>query len=149
MHIGQFDDNLNVVQALAVDRFPSREQNRQRYQSTGTGYRALAPRTLVAPILVRDHQVTWRSRFHHLKHPKKRPPVKQPRNYFKVSSWPSFSRVFLIIAIRKLSTEEFLAVGPARALYRRKRLRAVKLYQRRFGDAPAIKTYSAHHAPMG
>ena len=55
VHIGQFNDNLNVVQALAVDRFPSREQNQRRYQSTGTGYQALAPRTPVAPIIVRGH----------------------------------------------------------------------------------------------
>jgi hypothetical protein len=43
---------------------------------------------------------------------------------------------FLFVAISKLVTEEQLAVGPARARYRNKRMQAVEVFRRRFGDVP-------------
>ena len=85
----------------------------------------------------------WRPRFHHLKHPSRRPPPKEPRSYFLASQWPKFPKVFLAVAIRKLGTEEHLAVGPARARYRAKRLRAVEHFRRRFGGGPAIEAYTS------
>ena len=89
----------------------------------------------------------WRPRFHDLKHPRPRPPVKQPRGYFHASQWPTMSQLFLALAIRKLATEERLAVGPARARFRAKRLRAVEVFRRRFGEAPALKGYAMRQLP--
>jgi hypothetical protein len=45
-------------------------------------------------------------------------------------------KVFLAVAISKLAQEERLASGPARARYRSKRLRAVEIFQRKFGKPP-------------
>jgi hypothetical protein len=94
-----------------------------------------------------DLDMSWQPRFHHLKHPRRRPSVNQPRHYFKASQWSSMSELFLGLAIRKLATEEQLAVGPARARYRAKRLRAVEVFRRRFGEAPALKTYAMRQLP--
>jgi hypothetical protein len=93
--------------------------------------------------------VPWRPRFHHLKHPKRRPRLKQPRQYFLASQWPSMPRVFLGIAISKLATEEHLAQGPARTRFRAKRLRAVDVFRQRFGDGPVVQTYAARRLPWG
>jgi hypothetical protein len=73
--------------------------------------------------------------------------VKQPRNYFQSSQWSIMSQLYLALAIRKLAIEEQLALGPARARFRAKRLRAVELFRRRFGEVPALKTYSMRQLP--
>jgi hypothetical protein len=86
--------------------------------------------------------MSWRPRFHYLKHPKQRQRVKEPRDYFKASQWPTMPEVFLAIAVSKLVTEE-----PARARYRAKRLQAVAIFRRRFGRAPLSETYAAPRLP--
>ena len=91
--------------------------------------------------------MSWRSRFHRLKHPKRGPRVKEPVDYFCVSRWVKFSHLFLNLAIRNLSIEEYLAVGPARARYRAKRLRAVALYRQRFGEPSWLKQYGERASP--
>ena len=93
--------------------------------------------------------MSWRPRFHHLKHPKRGPRLKQPREYFLASRWPTFPEIFLNLAIRKLSTEEQLATGPTRARFRSKRIRAVALFRQRFGERPWLKDYARRHLPMG
>ena len=95
-----------------------------------------------------EKTMSWRPRFHHLKHPKRRPRMKQPRDYFRVSRWPTFSKIFLNLAIRKLSVEEYLAKGPSRTRYRAKRLRAVALYRDKFGEPGWLKDYSRRITPM-
>jgi len=57
------------------------------------------------------------------------------------------SKVFLGIVIRRLATDEQLAFGPARARFRAKRLRAVEIFRRRFGEVPALKTYGVRQFP--
>ena len=91
--------------------------------------------------------MSWRSRFHHLKHPKRRPRMKEPRALDLVSRWPRLSKIFLNLAIRKLGTEEFLATGPTRARFRTKRLKAVALFRQRFGDPPWLKDYAGRRSP--
>ena len=91
--------------------------------------------------------MSWRPKFHDLKHPKRRPPVKEPIDYFRASHWPKFPSLYLNLAIRNLSIEEFLAIGPARARYRAKRLRAVALYRQRFGEPSWLKQYSERTCP--
>jgi hypothetical protein len=91
--------------------------------------------------------MSWRPRFHYLKHPKRRQRVKEPRDYFKASQWPTMAEVFLAIAVSKLVTEEQLAHGPARARYRAKRLQAVAIFRKRFGRAPLSEKYAAPRLP--
>jgi len=91
--------------------------------------------------------MAWRPLFHELEYPRRRARVRQPRQYFHVSQWSSMSKLFLGVAIRKLATEEQLALGPARARFRSKRLRAVEIFRQRFGDAPLLKTYSMPRLP--
>src|SRR5207344_405161 len=62
--------------------------------------------------------MSWRPRFHHLKHPRPRPRVKQSHYLFHASHWSSMSETSLILAIVKLGTEERLAVGPTRVRFR-------------------------------
>jgi hypothetical protein len=57
------------------------------------------------------------------------------------------TQLFLALAIRKLAREERFSIGPARARFRAKRLRAVEVFRRRFGEVPALKDYSKHHLP--
>jgi hypothetical protein len=90
----------------------------------------------------------WRSRFHHLKHPKPRSRVRQPLQYFYASQWPRFSKGSLIIAIRRLAREEWFASGPAKARFRGKRLRAVEVFRSRFGEAPALERYGKRQTPL-
>ena len=80
--------------------------------------------------------MSWRPRFHHLRHPKRiRQRVKQPREfvYFQAAQWATLPEVFLVVAISKLGQQERMMVGPARVRYRNKRLRAVEIYRKRFG----------------
>jgi hypothetical protein len=58
--------------------------------------------------------------------------------------WKKFEKTFLLLAISKLATEERLTSGPARTMFRRKRMRAVEIFRSRFGknmlverDAPS------------
>jgi len=94
-----------------------------------------------------DLTMSWRPRFHHLRHPRRGPRVKQPRYLFHASHWSSMSEISLILAIVKLATEERLAVGPARARFRAKRLRAVQLFRGRFARVPALKEFSMRQLP--
>ena len=89
----------------------------------------------------------WRSRVHQLRHPKPRPRVKQPRQYFYASQWPRFPKLYLVLAIRKLAREERFANGPAKARFRAKRLRAVEVFRRRFGEVPALERYGRRQTP--
>jgi hypothetical protein len=91
---------------------------------------------------------SWQARFHHLKHPKRAPQRYEPRNYFLVSAWPRLPKIFLNLAIKKLSTEEFLAKGVARARFRSKRLRAVEVFRRRFGEPAWLSAYSQRKGPL-
>jgi len=91
--------------------------------------------------------MSWRPRFHHLKHSKLRPRLKQLRHYFLVSQWAQMPKVYLIVAISKLATEERLSVGPARARFRAKRLRAIELFRRRFGESTAVEGNAARQLP--
>ena len=91
--------------------------------------------------------MSWRPAFHHLKHPKRRAPIKEPRDYFKASQWPTMPEVFLAVAVSKLATEERLASGPARARFRTMRLRAVAIFRRRFGRTPISEDYAAQQLP--
>ena len=91
--------------------------------------------------------MSWRSSFHHLKHSKRRARIKEPRDYFKASQWPTMPKVFLAVAVSKLATEERLASGPSRARYRAKRLRAVEVFRNRFGRAPLSEDYAASRLP--
>jgi hypothetical protein len=91
--------------------------------------------------------MSWQPRFHRLRHPRKRPRAKEPRLLFHASRWANLPDIFLGLAILKLGTEERLAVGPARARYRAKRLRAVELYRRRFSRVPKLVEYSMRQLP--
>jgi hypothetical protein len=91
--------------------------------------------------------MSWRPPFHHLKHPKRRARIKEPRDYFKASQWPTMPKPFLAVAVSKLATEEQLASGPARARYRAMRLRAVEIFRRRFGRVPISDDYAARRLP--
>ena len=94
--------------------------------------------------------MSWRPRFHHLRHPKRRPRPKQPREweYFTTSRWVSFPKLILNLTIRKLSVEEFLAKGPKRTRIRANRMRAASLYRAKFGEPAWLKDYSERHTPM-
>src|SRR5215470_10881248 len=89
----------------------------------------------------------WRTPFHPLRHRVVRPRIKQPRQYFHTSHWPRMPKVFLAIAIRRLGVEEHLNMGPARARFRSKRLRAVEVFRRRFGAAAWLSDYSSRKLP--
>ena len=91
--------------------------------------------------------MSWRLRFHHLEHPKPRARLKQPRRYFHASQWAEMPKVYLVVAISKLATEERLSVGPARARFRAKRLRAVELFRKRFGESPAVTDNAVRQLP--
>jgi hypothetical protein len=91
--------------------------------------------------------MSWRPPFHHLKHPKRRPRIKEPREYFKPSQWPKMPKAFLAVAVSKLATEEQLASGPVRARYRAMRLRAVEVFRNRFGRIPISEDYAARRLP--
>ena len=91
--------------------------------------------------------MSWRPTFHHLKHPKRGPGIKEPRDYFNATRWPTMPKVFLAVAVSKLATEERLASGPARARYRAKRLRAVEVFRSRFGRVPISDDYAARQLP--
>jgi hypothetical protein len=91
--------------------------------------------------------MSWRSRFHDLRHPRKRPRAKKPRHLFNFSRWSTCPDTFLMLAILNLGTEERLAVGPARTRYRAKRLQAIELYRRRFARVPKIDAFSMHPLP--
>jgi hypothetical protein len=91
--------------------------------------------------------MSWRPPFHHLKHPRRRLRVKEARDYFKASHWPTMPKVFLAIAVSKLATEEKLASGPARTRYRAKRLRAVEVFRSRFGRVPLAADYAERRLP--
>jgi len=91
--------------------------------------------------------MSWRPPFHHLKHPKPRPRIKEPRDYFKASHWPTMPKAFLAVAVSRLATEEQLASGPVRARYRAKRLRAVEIFRSRFGRAPISDDYASRRLP--
>ena len=53
----------------------------------------------------------------------------------------------LALAIRRLAREERNYSGPAVARFRAKRLRAVEVFRRRFGEAPMLKHYAKRHVP--
>lgn len=89
----------------------------------------------------------WRSTFHGLKYAKPRTRIRRPRHYFFASRWPRFPKVFLSLAIRKLSREEYLARGPMRARFRSKRLRAVAIFRQRFGDPVWLSEYGGRQPP--
>jgi hypothetical protein len=91
--------------------------------------------------------MSWRAPFHHLEHPRRRQRVKEPRDYFRASRWPTMPKVFLAVAVSKLATEERLASGPARTRYRAKRLRAVEVFRSRFGRIPISDDYAAQQLP--
>jgi hypothetical protein len=91
--------------------------------------------------------MSWRPPFHHLKHPKRRPRINQPPDYFKASQWPTMPKAFLAVAVSKLATEEKLASGPARVRYRAMRLRAVEIFRSRFGRVPISEEYAARRLP--
>ena len=91
--------------------------------------------------------MSWRSRYHELEYPKRRPRPKQPRDYFRAGDWLKFEKMYLIIAISKLGTEERLTLGPVRTRYRRKRLRAIEIFRRRFGKHSLVERDSAPRLP--
>ena len=91
--------------------------------------------------------MSWRPPFHHLKHPRLRRRIKEPRNYFRASQWPTMPKAFLAVAVSKLATEEQLASGPVRVRYRAKRLRAVEIFRSRFGRVPISEGYAAQRLP--
>ena len=72
---------------------------------------------------------------------------RKPFRYFSAREWPSMSQIMLALAIRKLAREELRQIGPARALLRAKRLRAVEVFRRRFGEVPALKRYGQRRVP--
>ena len=79
----------------------------------------------------------------------KRVPIvrRKPFRYFAASEWPRMSQIMLALAIRKLAREELTQLGPARARLRAKRLRAVAVFRRRFGEVPALKRYGQWRTP--
>jgi len=91
---------------------------------------------------------SWQPQFHHLKHTKPGPRWSEPRNYFLASAWPRLPKIYLNLAIKKLSTEEFVAKGAARARFRSKRLRAVEVFRRRFGEPAWLIDYSHRKGPL-
>jgi hypothetical protein len=52
-----------------------------------------------------------------------------------------------VLAISKLAAEERLAVGPARTMFRRKRRRAIEIFQARFGKRKLVEAYGAPRLP--
>jgi hypothetical protein len=92
--------------------------------------------------------MSWRPRFHELKHPRRlRVRRKEPRDYFKASQWPTMPEIYLTIAVTKLALEERLASGPARARYRAKRLRAIEVFRGRFRRVPKIGDFAEQRLP--
>ena len=97
--------------------------------------------------MARPQHKSWQPRFHELRHPRRRPRVKQPRDYFRSANWPKFGKVHLVIVISKLATEERLGAGPERSRFRRKRLRAVEIFRKRFGTHTLVERDSAPRLP--
>ena len=91
--------------------------------------------------------MSWRPRYRCLSQVPRRSRLKRPRQYFHASQWAKLPQAYLMVAISRLSTEEHLAVGPSRALLRSKRLRAVEVYKRRFGEVPRLRRYEAFRSP--
>jgi hypothetical protein len=92
--------------------------------------------------------MSWRPRFHELKHPPRlQPRHKERRDYFKASHWTTMPEIPLIIAVTKLALEERLAVGPARVRHRAKRLRAIAVFRSRFRRVPKIGDFAEHPLP--
>jgi hypothetical protein len=71
----------------------------------------------------------------------------KPFRYAVASEWQNMSQIMLGLAIRRLAREELRNLGPARARFREKRLRAVETFRSRFGDAPALGRYGQRRAP--
>lgn len=73
---------------------------------------------------------------------------RKPFRYAMASGWPNMSQIMLGLAIRKLARDERKHIGPTRARFRAKRLRAVEVFRSRFGEVPALKRYGQRHAPL-
>jgi hypothetical protein len=80
-------------------------------------------------------------------YPRRRSRIKYPPNILLASQWQRISKVFLVVAVSKLATEERLSFGPERARFRAKRLRAVLIFENRFGKSQAILDHSARRLP--
>ena len=72
---------------------------------------------------------------------------RKPFRYAVANEWTSMSQIMLALAIRRLAREELQHIGPARARFRAKRLRAVEVFRSRFGEVPALRRYAQRHAP--
>lgn len=69
----------------------------------------------------------------------------RPRKWLFVSEWPRLHRIMLGLVIKRIARAEARAVGPAKALLRSKRLRAVKLFERRYETMAFTEYYSQWH----
>jgi hypothetical protein len=74
-----------------------------------------------------------------------RPVMRRSPEYFFASRWLTFGQVYLGLAISKLARAEKMSIGPTRALFRNKRLRAVAIFRRRFGEAPIVRDMQHFH----
>ena len=66
-------------------------------------------------------------------------------DYFIASRWLAFGQIYLGLAISKLARAEKMVTGPTKALLRNKRLRAVAIFRRRFGEAPIVRDMQHFH----
>ena len=78
-----------------------------------------------------------------------RKPVNRPSaRYFHASQWLTFGQVYLALAIEKLARAESRSTGPTRGLLRSKRLRAVEVFRKRFGDPPIVRAMEHWHPKL-
>lgn len=71
----------------------------------------------------------------------------QRRRYFLVSQWPKLHPILLGLTIKRIARMEIDSVGPVKARLRGKRLRAVRLFETKFGPKPIVHEYRSWHAP--
>ena len=92
--------------------------------------------------------MSWRAKFHELKHPPRlRQRTKERRDYFMASQWPTMPEMALMLAVCKLALEERLASGAARVRYRSKRLRAIGVFRARFVRVPKTGDFAEQPLP--
>jgi hypothetical protein len=81
---------------------------------------------------------------HHI--PKRRPKL-QPLHYLRPGTWLTVEKDYLKNAILYFAAQESIASDHAKSRFRSKRLRAVEVYRRRFGDQPLVQEYSDRELP--
>lgn len=101
--------------------------------------------------IVRHHQMPWHIRelreFERRHRGKRRTSAQPSPHYLRPGTWLTVEKHHLKSAILYFAAQESIAPDHARSKFRGKRLRAVEIYRRRFGDLPLVRDYAKRELP--